>query len=63
VLDGVMDVRSRDVDREADLVVRQLLDLGAHAAIQPNGSKAAACGNSGRRRQGRFVRPEAPRTP
>jgi len=36
VLDGVVDVRFRDIDREPDLVVRQLLDLGAHPAIQPN---------------------------
>jgi hypothetical protein len=35
VLDGVMDVRLGDVDRQPDLVVRQLFDLGAHAAIRP----------------------------
>jgi hypothetical protein len=36
VLDGVVDIRTRDVDREPDLVVRQLLDLGAHRPIRPN---------------------------
>jgi hypothetical protein len=35
VLDGVMDVRLGYVDRQPDLVVRQLFDLGAHAAIRP----------------------------
>ena len=35
VLDGVVDVRARNVDREPDLVVRQLLDLRRHAAIRP----------------------------
>jgi hypothetical protein len=37
VLDGVVDVRLRDVDREPDFVVRQFLDLGAHWAIRANG--------------------------
>jgi hypothetical protein len=35
MLDGVVDVRLGDVDRQPDLVVRQLLDLRAHAAIRP----------------------------
>ena len=36
VLDGVVDVRAGDIDREPDLVLRQLLDLGAHQAIKAN---------------------------
>ena len=42
VLDGVMDVRTRDVHREPDLVIRQLLDLRRHQAIRPNGLSPAA---------------------
>ena len=34
VLDGVMHVGARDLHRQADLVVRQFLDLGLHPAIQ-----------------------------
>jgi hypothetical protein len=30
VLDGVMDVVGRDVDRQLDLVVRELFNLGRH---------------------------------
>ena len=35
VFHGVVDVRARNVDREPDLVVRQLLYLRAHRAIRP----------------------------
>jgi hypothetical protein len=31
VLDGVVDVVRRNLDRQADAVLRQLLDLGLHA--------------------------------
>ena len=36
MLDGVMDVVRRDVDRQLDLVVRELFDLGRHRpGIEP----------------------------
>jgi hypothetical protein len=37
VLDGVMDVRPRDIHRKPDFVVRELFDLRRHRAIRPNG--------------------------
>ncbi len=45
VLDGVMDVRPRDIHREPDFVVRQLFDLRRHRAIRPNGPRAATAGS------------------
>ena len=38
MLHGVVHVLAGNIDRQPDLVVRQLLDLRAHAAIRPNGS-------------------------
>ena len=44
MLDGVMDVLTRDIHREPDFVVRELFDLRRHRAIRPNGPRAAAAG-------------------
>ena len=41
VLDGVVHIRTRHVNREPDLVVRQLLHQRRHQAIRPNGSQPA----------------------
>src|SRR5919198_181308 len=47
VLDGVVDVLARYVDRQPDLVLGQLLYLSGHAAIRPEGRGPAAPPYSG----------------
>src|SRR4030095_1122767 len=42
VLDGVVDVRAGDVDRQAHPVVRKLLDLRRHLPIRPETRGAAS---------------------
>ena len=40
VLDGVVDVVRRHLDRQPDAIVRQLLDLGLHVIIQAGAGRA-----------------------
>jgi hypothetical protein len=50
VLEGVLHLGPRHVDREADTIVRELLDLGLHPAIVPNAFRlGAGVGPPGRR--------------
>jgi hypothetical protein len=44
VLDGVVDVVRRDLNRQPDAILRQLLDLGLHPTIQAGSDRPRSNG-------------------